>query len=111
MGLDKILHVVAGFVICMLTGSADPTLGIMAAGLAGGLKELLDGLLGTGDVELADFVATFAGGMIGFFVLLLNGTYDLDRNYYAQNPHHTKRKSRRKKKLRIKRFISRIFRR
>ncbi|MBO9541284.1 hypothetical protein J7643_11905 [bacterium] len=69
VGDDKLKHFVAGLAIAWALSSAgyDPGLALMGAGAAGALKEARDAGwlpgLGRGDVELADFAWTFAGGL------------------------------------------------
>ncbi|MNX84780.1 hypothetical protein D3C86_1165930 [compost metagenome] len=66
---DKLKHFVAGLAIAWVLSSAgyDPAVALVGAGTAGALKEIRDAGwlpgLGRGDVELADFAWTFAGGL------------------------------------------------
>lgn len=69
VGNDKLQHFVAGLAIAWALSAAgyDPRLALAGATAAGALKEVRDaGMLpglGHGDVELADFAWTCAGGM------------------------------------------------
>ncbi|HEY9897886.1 MAG TPA: hypothetical protein V6D00_01780 [Pantanalinema sp.] len=69
VGNDKLQHFVAGLAIAWMLSAAgyDPGAALIGAGCAGALKEARDaGMLpglGRGDVEVADFAWTFAGGM------------------------------------------------
>ena len=70
---DKRLHIYCGFGISLVAGIFVPWCGIIAAAVAGGLKELWDSM-GHGCVELADFLCTVAGGALAipFSILIHN---------------------------------------
>lgn len=69
---DKKLHTLAGFIISIILGAWWPFVGIIAAVIAGGVKEWWDSK-GNGTVEFLDFVFTVIGGLIAwpvtFFVV------------------------------------------
>ncbi len=67
---DKAAHLIAGLVIYCLLAWASPTAGLAACVIAGALKEAWDST-GRGHVEFLDFVATVAGGGIGFYCTLI----------------------------------------
>lgn len=67
MQVDKKLHLAVGGLLG-LAAIFHPGFGIVAAVLAGAVKEAWDGATGRGTVDPLDFVATVAGGV---FVELL----------------------------------------
>lgn len=67
---DKRKHLCAGFIISMVVGVLVPWCGIVAAIIAGAIKEWWDSR-GHGCVELLDFLCTTIGGIIAFPVALL----------------------------------------
>lgn len=71
MQKDKLKHLLAGLALSLLAGLlCTPKWGLVVAGLAGALKEIIwDWLLKKGTPELLDFVATVAGGVIGYVLL------------------------------------------
>lgn len=72
MGKDKLYHLIAGFLIGSIFGVVSPLLGLAMAVLIGGAKEVIwDKLLKKGYFEIADFVATCFGGVLGMVVSIL----------------------------------------
>lgn len=63
---DKAGHLIAGLLVYCVAGLASPTAGLAAAAVVGVLKEAYDST-GRGHVEFLDFMATAAGGAIGFY--------------------------------------------
>ena len=70
LSADKAAHLIAGLVIYCLLAWASPAAGLIACVIAGALKEAWDST-GRGHVEFLDFVATVAGGGIGFYCTLI----------------------------------------
>ena len=70
---DKKLHLLAGLALSILAGLfVYPLIGLATAAVVGALKEIIwDWLLKKGTPELLDFVATVAGGVIGYTLLKL----------------------------------------
>ncbi len=70
---DKQKHLLVGLALSLLTGfSLCPIVGLATAAVVGALKETIwDWLLKKGTPELLDFVATVAGGVIGYLLLKL----------------------------------------
>ena len=70
---DKKLHLLAGLALAIIAGLLFcPIVGLAAAAVVGALKEIIwDWLLKKGTPELLDFVATVAGGVIGYTLLKL----------------------------------------
>ena len=73
MAYDKKLHLLAGLALSILAGLLFcPLIGLVAAAVVGALKEIIwDWLLKKGTPEFMDFVATVAGGAIGYTLLKL----------------------------------------
>jgi hypothetical protein len=73
IGRDKIKHFFAGLAIAIVAGLLFyPLVGLLAAAAVGALKELIrDRLLKKGTPELMDFIATVAGGVVGYALLRL----------------------------------------
>ena len=71
MPQDKQKHLLAGLALSILAGLLFcPTVGLAIAAVVGALKETIwDWLLKKGTPELLDFVATVAGGVIGYTLL------------------------------------------
>ncbi len=71
MAYDKKLHLLAGLALSILAGLLFcPLIGLATAAVVGALKEIIwDWLLKKGTPELLDFVATVAGGTIGYILL------------------------------------------
>ena len=70
---DKQKHIFAGLALSLLMGLLFcPTVGLATAAVIGALKEIVwDWLLKRGTPEPLDFVATVAGGAIGYTLLKL----------------------------------------
>lgn len=70
---DKQLHLLAGLALSLLAGLLlCPIGGLMAAVIVGFGKEVVwDWLLRRGTPEFLDFVATVAGGLVGYTLLKL----------------------------------------
>ena len=68
---DKLLHFIGGAVIALIGAFfSGPLAGLALAVVAGALKEIYDHLHPDGHtVELWDFLATAAGGLLAFGVL------------------------------------------
>ena len=71
MPQDKKKHIYAGLALSILAGLLFyPLVGLVTAAVVGALKEIVwDWLLKKGTPELLDFVATVAGGVIGYTLL------------------------------------------
>jgi hypothetical protein len=71
MPQDKKKHIYAGLALSILVGLLFcPLAGLVTAAVVGALKEIVwDWLLKKGTPELLDFVATVAGGVIGYTLL------------------------------------------
>ena len=63
---DKAGHLIAGLVVFCIFGLFSPTVGLAAAVFVGAAKEAWDST-GRGNVEVLDFLATAAGGAVGFY--------------------------------------------
>lgn len=68
---DKWKHLLAGLALSLLVGLLFcPLIGLIVAAVVGALKEIVwDWLLKRGTPEWWDFVATVAGGVIGYTLL------------------------------------------
>lgn len=62
---DKANHVIYGLLIFMAGAVFNPGIGLAATVIAGAAKEAIDAT-GRGNVEFKDFLATVAGGVLGF---------------------------------------------
>lgn len=72
MAKDKLMHLIAGFIISLIIGIINPVLGLITATIVGAVKEVVyDKILKKGCFEVADFFATFIGGLIGMILILL----------------------------------------
>ena len=72
MKIDKIYHLIAGFVISLLIGLINPVMGLITSIIVGAAKEIVyDKLMKRGCFEVLDFVATVIGGVIGFLIITL----------------------------------------
>ena len=73
MPRDKKLHLLSGLALSLVAGFLIcPLIGLATAAVVGALKEIIwDWLLKKGTPELLDFVATVAGGVIGYVLLKL----------------------------------------
>lgn len=71
MPRDKSLHLLAGLALSLLAGLLFcPFIGLVTAAVVGALKEIIwDWLLKKGTPEPLDFVATVAGGVIGYVLV------------------------------------------
>ena len=71
MPRDKKLHLLAGLALAIIAGLLFcPRIGLAAAAVIGALKEIVwDWLLKKGTPEFMDFVATVAGGAIGYVLI------------------------------------------
>ena len=69
--VDKQKHLLAGLALAIIAGLLFcPLIGLATAAVVGALKEIVwDWLLKKGTPELLDFVATVAGGAIGYLLL------------------------------------------
>ena len=66
---DKLKHLLAGIGISLVFGVqfSPPLIGLITTAIVGALKEIIwDWLLKKGTPEFLDFVATVAGGVIGY---------------------------------------------
>ena len=66
---DKLKHLLAGIGISLVFGVQfpPPLIGLITTAIVGALKEIIwDWLLKKGTPEFLDFVATVAGGVIGY---------------------------------------------
>jgi len=71
-GIDKIYHLVAGFLIALIFGFINPVLGLALAIIAGLFKDVVwDKLLKKGTFEVLDIFFTGVGGVIGMAVAIL----------------------------------------
>lgn len=70
-GIDKVYHLFAGFVIALVFGFINPTLGIVAAALAGVGKEIYDKYVKKSVPDPLDAFATIVGGLLGLGSCLL----------------------------------------
>lgn len=70
---DKQKHILAGMALAIIAGLLFcPRIGLATAAVIGALKEIIwDLLLKRGTPELLDFVATVAGGVMGYILLRL----------------------------------------
>lgn len=73
MPKDKQKHLLAGLALSILAGLLFcPRIGLVTAAVIGALKEIIwDWFFRKGTPELLDFVATVAGGVIGYTLLKL----------------------------------------
>ena len=71
MPKDKQKHLLAGLALSILAGLLlCPLIGLAAAAVVGALKEIVwDWLRKKGTPELMDFIATVAGGVIGYVLI------------------------------------------
>ena len=68
---DKLYHFIAGFIICILFSIInDPITGIGGAIVAGVMKECYD-QYSYGKFDVADMIATWIGGAVGFAIVSL----------------------------------------
>ena len=72
MKIDKLYHLIAGFVISVFFGLISPITGLITAVIIGAAKEVIyDKLMEKGCFEVLDFVATCIGGVIGYLIFIL----------------------------------------
>jgi hypothetical protein len=73
LAFDKVLHFVAGLLICLSVGiPTTPRIGQRVATGVGIAKEVVwDSWMGRGTPEFLDFVATWAGSYVGMWWLQL----------------------------------------
>jgi glycopeptide antibiotics resistance protein len=70
--IDKIYHLVAGFLIALIFGLINPVFGLGMAVLAGLLKDVVwDKFLKKGTFEVLDIFFTGVGGVIGMVVAII----------------------------------------
>jgi uncharacterized membrane protein len=67
---DKAMHVLYGLACFCVFALISPLVGLVAAIVVGAAKEAWDST-GRGNVEILDFVATAAGGLLGFYCTFL----------------------------------------
>ena len=71
-GIDKIYHLVAGFIISLIFGLINPVLGLALAIIAGLFKDVVwDKFLKKGTFEVLDIFFTGIGGIIGMTIAIL----------------------------------------
>jgi hypothetical protein len=71
-GIDKIYHLVAGFLIALIFGLINPVLGLGMAVLAGLFKDVIwDKFLKKGTFEVLDIFFAGVGGVIGMVVAII----------------------------------------
>ena len=64
-GIDKIYHLVAGFIISLIFGLINPFLGLALAIIAGVGKEIYDKKIKKSVIDPLDVIATVLGGILG----------------------------------------------
>ena len=64
-GIDKIYHLVAGFIISLIFGLINPVLGLVLAIIAGVGKEIYDKKIKKSVIDPLDVIATVLGGILG----------------------------------------------
>lgn len=68
---DKIIHFLGGAVICLAVSLFfGGLIGLTVAIVAGIIKEAYD-MTGKGTPELMDAIATIAGGLVGFLLIMI----------------------------------------
>jgi len=74
---DKKLHLLAGLALALSAGLLFcPLIGLATAAVIGALKEIVwDWLLKRGTPEWFDFMATVVGGVVGYTLLTLLGSW------------------------------------
>ena len=68
---DKEGHLIMGLVFFCIFGLISPIAGVIAAVIIGAAKEIYDQTTGKGTPDVWDFVATFSGGLVGYFCTYL----------------------------------------
>ena len=73
-GIDKIYHLVAGFIISLIFGLINPVLGLALAIIAGVGKEIYDKKIKKSVIDPLDVIATVLGGVLGtgFAIVITN---------------------------------------
>ena len=73
-GIDKIYHLVAGFIISLIFGFINPVLGLVLAIIAGVGKEIYDKKIKKSVIDPFDIIATVIGGILGtaLVIVLIN---------------------------------------
>ena len=64
-GIDKIYHLVSGFIIGLIFGLINPVLGLALAIIAGIGKEIYDKKIKKSVIDPLDVIATVLGGILG----------------------------------------------
>ena len=64
-GLDKIYHLLAGFIVSLIFGFINPVLGLALAIIAGVGKEIYDKKIKKSVIDPLDVIATVLGGILG----------------------------------------------
>ena len=64
-GIDKIYHLVVGFIISIIFGLINPVLGLALAIIAGVGKEIYDKKIKKSVIDPLDVIATVVGGVLG----------------------------------------------
>ena len=64
-GIDKIYHLVAGFIISLVFGLINPVLGLALAIIVGVGKEIYDKKIKKSVIDPLDVIATVVGGILG----------------------------------------------
>ena len=64
-GIDKIYHLVAGFLIALIFGLINPVFGLALAIIAGVGKEIYDKKIKKSVIDPLDVIATVVGGVLG----------------------------------------------
>lgn len=77
MPKDKQKHLLAGLALAIIAGLLFcPRIGLATAAVIGALKEIIwDLLLKRGTPEWLDFMATVVGGVVGYTLLTLLGSW------------------------------------
>ena len=71
ISIDKKYHFIAGFLLCIIFSIInDPITGLGAAVVAGVFKECYDSY-SYGKFDIADMIATWLGGCVGFTLVAL----------------------------------------
>ena len=70
-GIDKIYHLVAGFIISLTFGFINPVLGLALAVIAGAGKEVYDKKIKKSVIDPLDIIATVFGGILGVVIVIL----------------------------------------
>lgn len=68
---DKANHVIYGLLAFCVVGLITPIYGLIATVIVGLVKEIFDYISNKGTVEVVDFLATSAGGFLGYWCATL----------------------------------------